>query len=61
MDSIHLDIMSFMNKWLNGNIVLWQIDIKYIRQFEEIWWLNFEYIKYEASKGSLLFVEKIMI
>jgi hypothetical protein len=28
VDSIHLDIMSFMNKWLNGNIILWQFDIK---------------------------------
>jgi hypothetical protein len=29
MDSIHLDMMSFMNKQFNGNIVFWQIDIKF--------------------------------
>jgi hypothetical protein len=29
MDSIHLDIMSFMNKWHNDNIILWQIDTKW--------------------------------
>jgi len=57
MDSINVDIMSFMNKWVNGNIVLWQIYIKYFF-LKKIWWLNFEmYIKYETFKGSPSFLE----
>jgi len=56
MDSINLDIMSFMNKWINGNIVLWQIYINFF--FEKNWWLNFEmYNKYETFKGSPSFLE----
>jgi len=49
--------MSFMNKWLNGNIILWKFNIK-IKEFENILWLNFEmYIKYETFKGSPSFVK----